>query len=83
MIAAFLPLPPNPMEKFQVNSDSDADVHGDLARHFRPMDEARYENAKWWRRLNRGMSVVGLFLLGAIVSLPSQSQTDLVVRVMC
>lgn len=67
MIAAFFPLPPNPLFKVNQHSDSELDVESDLARHYRPMDEARYENAKWWRRLNRGMSVVGLLILGAIV----------------
>ena len=30
---------------------------------------ARYENARWWRNLNRGMSVLGVILLAAIVSI--------------
>ena len=33
------------------------------------MDEAKYENARWWRNLNRLMIPVGVFIIAAIVSL--------------
>lgn len=32
----------------------------------------RYAKAQWWRRLNRIMSIIGLLVLGAVVSLPSR-----------
>jgi hypothetical protein len=74
MIAALLPLPPTPVLNMQErdhstsNLDSTNDVPNDYARQFGPMDEARYESAKWWRRLNRWMSLVGLLVLAAVVS---------------
>lgn len=40
----------------------------DYERQFGPMDEARYESARWWRRLNRWMSFVGAIILAVIVS---------------
>jgi len=35
----------------------------------RIVDETRYESARWWRNLNRVMSVVGLLIIGAVVAL--------------
>lgn len=78
MIAAFLPLPPSTVFAMQEHRASEYDVewspsHPDLtnsaaAQNSRPADEARYESAKWWRRLNRIMSFVGLLIIGAVVS---------------
>jgi hypothetical protein len=74
MIAALLPLPPAPVLNMQEqdhstsNLDSTNDVPNDYARQFGPMDEARYESAKWWRRLNRWMSLVGVLVIAAVVS---------------
>ena len=84
MIAALLPLPPRPIRNMserdnsRSNLDSSHDrenqheTSNDYTRQFGPMDEARYESAKWWRRLNRYMSFVGVLVLAAIVSLPSR-----------
>ena len=75
MIAALLPLPPNPILEMRErdhstsNLDSSNDVSNDYARQFGPMDEARYESAKWWRGLNRWMSFVGILILAAVVSI--------------
>jgi hypothetical protein len=74
MIAALLPLPPNPVldmrerDHSTSNLDSSNDVSNDYAHQFRPMDEARYESSKWWRALNRWMSFVGILILTAVVS---------------
>ena len=74
MIAALLPLPPAPFLNMQErdhstsNLDSTNDVPNDYARQFGPMDEARYESAKWWRRLNRWMSLVGVLVIAVVVS---------------
>jgi hypothetical protein len=74
MIAALLPLPKNPMLQMQErddstsNLDSSNDLSNDYARQFGPMDEARYESAKWWRRLNRFMSLAGILIIIVIVS---------------
>jgi hypothetical protein len=76
MIAALLPLPLSPVLNMRErdistsNLDSSNDPSNDYIRHFGPMDEARYESAKWWRRLNRWMSLVGLLIIVAIVCSP-------------
>ncbi|KAL2271684.1 hypothetical protein VTJ83DRAFT_1055 [Remersonia thermophila] len=80
MIAAFLPLPHNPNSPKSVeegaaaeDSEKDSPIHQRTSRHqrnrTRAMDETRYESARWWRNLNRAMSVVGLLLIGAVVAL--------------
>jgi len=70
MIAAFLPLPPRPtleaLEKENANQNSR--LREIRRRNFR-VDETRFESARWWRNLNRGMSVVGLVIIGAIIAL--------------
>lgn len=74
MIAALLPLPPSPMRDMRErdnstsNLDSSNDVPNDYARQFGPMDEVRYESAKWWRGLNRWMSILGVLVVIAVVS---------------
>ncbi|KAK0711164.1 hypothetical protein B0H67DRAFT_277436 [Lasiosphaeris hirsuta] len=65
MVAALLPLPPNPKRMMTERDHSQPE----LAYHPRAIDETRYENAHWWRNLNRAMSVVGLLIIGAIVAL--------------
>ncbi len=42
----------------------------DLENRLAPMDEAQYENARWWRNLNRLMMIVGVFIIASIVSSP-------------
>ncbi|TVY67445.1 hypothetical protein LSUE1_G007846 [Lachnellula suecica] len=77
MIAALLPLPPNPMtemrerdaENSTSNLDSSNDIPNDYARQFGPTDERRFESAKWWRSLNRWMSLLGVLILAAVVVL--------------
>jgi len=51
------------------NLESPNGVSNDYARRFGPMDEARYESARWWRNLNRWMSLVGLLIIAAVVSI--------------
>lgn len=70
MVAAFLPLPP----RAQAEMAEDANIgHSSLghdpSRVMLTLDEVRYNSARWWRNLNRGMSVVGLILIGAAVAL--------------
>jgi hypothetical protein len=75
MIAAFLPLPLNPMEEMRErdaenstsNLDSSNDFSNDYARQFGLPDEMRFESAKWWRNLNRWMTLVGLLIIAAVV----------------
>ena len=33
-----------------------------------PVQEARYENARWWRNINRLMAFVGMIILVCVVS---------------
>ncbi|KAM7204025.1 hypothetical protein V8F20_003723 [Naviculisporaceae sp. PSN 640] len=79
MIGALLPLPPNP--KFEMLERGDNDF-STTSRSKRPemfsrsampkqriVDETRFESARWWRNLNRIMSVVGLLIIGAVVAL--------------
>jgi hypothetical protein len=82
MIASFLPLPPNPRSA-QTQSDSDLDVESDAATpKFKPAEEATFESAKWWRTLNRYMSLLGLLIIGAVVS--SSTALQLVdIQLMC
>ncbi|KAG9239399.1 hypothetical protein BJ875DRAFT_436619 [Amylocarpus encephaloides] len=77
MVAAFLPLPLNPVREMRERDaedhtsqlDSEDHVANSYNRRFGPVDEKRYENARWWRNLNRWMSLVGLLIIAAIVIL--------------
>lgn len=40
-----------------------------LAKQTRAVDKKRFLSARWWRNLNRIMSVVGLLVIGAIIAL--------------
>ncbi|KAK3322350.1 hypothetical protein B0H66DRAFT_619884 [Apodospora peruviana] len=72
MIAAVLPLPANPklqMLQREDNSESNFGRSRDVVAPPRFIDETRFESARWWRNLNRIMSVVGLLIIGAIIAL--------------
>lgn len=75
MAAGLLPLPPRPLREMRERDNSTSNLGvsnddiNDYELQFGPMDEARYESAKWWRRINRGMSLVGALLIAVIVSL--------------
>ncbi|EPE29700.1 hypothetical protein GLAREA_00860 [Glarea lozoyensis ATCC 20868] len=77
MIAAILPLPYNPVAEMREHeaetSSSQLDTSNQIAnnydRQFGRIDEKRFENAKWWRNLNRWMSVVGFLIIAAIIIL--------------
>ncbi|KAK0623450.1 hypothetical protein B0T14DRAFT_494930 [Immersiella caudata] len=66
MIAGMLPLPPHPKLDMVERGDSD---QPEFRYPARVIDETRYESARWWRGLNRAMSIVGLLIIGAIVAL--------------
>lgn len=63
IIAAFLPLPPLPR-----TPPPSPLFERDLEKTLGPADQARHENARWWRNVNRLMSVVGFGVIIAIVS---------------
>lgn len=71
MSAAFLPLPPKPQIEMvqQHHSTSHLDLRHQPSQSMLTMDEVRYNSTRWWRNLNRGMSIVGLLVLGAIIAL--------------
>ncbi|KAL8668449.1 MAG: hypothetical protein Q9168_006919 [Polycauliona sp. 1 TL-2023] len=48
---------------------SKADAAPDSEKAFCMIDEARYENARWWRNLNRLMCIVGVLIIIAIIAL--------------
>ncbi|KAF2767483.1 hypothetical protein EJ03DRAFT_276017 [Teratosphaeria nubilosa] len=58
MIAAFLPLPHRPA--------SQGDMEKTLAGF---ADDKQWLKARWWRTLNRIMSVIGVLVIAAVVSL--------------
>jgi hypothetical protein len=76
MIAAFLPLPPNPLlgirdvekgnSQAQLRVDSEPEQ---LYRRVAPIDDSHYQSARWWRNTNRLMSIIGLLILGAVIAL--------------
>jgi hypothetical protein len=70
MIAAVLPIPQRP--EFPEFSEEDArksrlDLQEEMNRIWSPVDEKRYQNARWWRILNRIFSVVGVAIITLIV----------------
>ena len=69
-IASFLPLPPKPEydSKTPERRLSRLELARDLEKALGQVDGARYENARWWRNLNRWMAVLGIMILAAIVS---------------
>ena len=83
MVAAFLPIPPDPKsQKVREKGKSPvsgpaSDAHseefvampGAFKRQLAQAEEKRYQSAKWWRTLNRVMAVFGLLILGAIAAL--------------
>lgn len=74
MIAAFLPLPV-PKHFGQADPDNSQTELGapaneklDPEQHF-AYNDASYQSARWWRNLNRVMSIVGVLVLGAVAAL--------------
>ncbi|KAI2612286.1 uncharacterized protein GGS25DRAFT_113587 [Hypoxylon fragiforme] len=76
MIAAFLPLPPRPTLAMDERDQSTREFHDSDQEYSHPprrrhilVDESRYQSARWWRNVNRFMSVAGLLILGAVAAL--------------
>lgn len=83
-IAAFSPLPrrPNAYTDLEKNNAYATASHnniyseeGDivarlrLEKHLRGLEEVKWQNARWWRRMNRWMCFVGLVVLSIIITL--------------
>ncbi|KJZ73353.1 hypothetical protein HIM_07147 [Hirsutella minnesotensis 3608] len=71
LIASFLPLPRvSGPEMTQVDpSTSHLNLQLEANPTMGTWDMRLYNHARWWRTLNRAMSIVGIFLVGAIVAL--------------
>ena len=71
MVAAFLPLPAKPVLAMmeQQHNHSTSHLNSGSEPRFQSLDEAQYNSARWWRNLNRVMSIVGLLVIGAIIAL--------------
>lgn len=70
MVAAFLPLPLKPQTEMIEQHDARNTTSGPSpSPNYVTIEEVRYNSARWWRNLNRGMSVFGLLLIGAAVAL--------------
>ena len=71
MIASFLPLPHRQVldmeERGQRSAHGSSEALDDYSRQFGPLDDARYESARWWRTLNRYMSLPGILIVAAVV----------------
>lgn len=71
--AALLPLPARPYIPDGKGKDSiRSSFMDDLEKNATlPLQEARYENARWWRNINRLMAFVGMVILVCVVSTKS------------
>ena len=69
--AAFLPLPPRPAIASAKGKEAprQSQMLEDLEKRLGVVDEARYENARWWRNINRIMSGFGVLIIVAIIAL--------------
>ncbi|KAF7586390.1 hypothetical protein BBP40_008956 [Aspergillus hancockii] len=67
LVAAFLPLPPKP--EMIVEEDSEAGREKTLQMRVLDLERKRYENARWWRNLNRWMNPLGLLIITIIIVL--------------
>lgn len=77
MLGALLPLPKKPLTTNELEkglADSQDDVQAAMMKHEagdaerRWKEERSFAKARWWRVLNRVMSVVGVLVIGAVVS---------------
>ncbi|GAB7365363.1 hypothetical protein MBLNU230_g6442t1 [Neophaeotheca triangularis] len=85
IVAALLPLPKKPISAHDLEkmrgTGSEEDVEAAMVRHEagdaekRWREERQYLKARWWRCLNRIMSVVGVLVIGAIIALAVVAST--------
>lgn len=70
LVAAFLPLPPKPnLDMEQISRIPTPNVEARLQQKMDIADDIRYENARWWRGLNRIMCAVGVVIIVLVVTL--------------
>jgi hypothetical protein len=69
LIASFLPLPSKVCEVHQEATTGRPDLEQNaFENRVVLMDEMRYENARWWRNLNRCMMPLGVGVIATVVS---------------
>ena len=69
-IAAFLPLPPKPnLSMDEVSRIPTPNIEAQLQQRLDIQDDIRYENARWWRCLNRIMCAVGSVVIVLVITL--------------
>ncbi|KAG6045233.1 hypothetical protein E4U17_000243 [Claviceps sp. LM77 group G4] len=73
MIASFLPLPSVTGTELRENIHSTSHLDLEQGTHIKKeVDEVRAsyrDREKWWRMINRYMSIIGVFMIGAVVAL--------------
>lgn len=73
MLASFLPLPSAAqadVREKKNHSASDLDLESGRQHPNKGQNcSSHYNRIRWWRNLNRYMSVIGLFLIGAAIAL--------------
>ena len=67
LIASFLPLPQTPNPPDQEPTTSRQDLENALQNTVSSIDYARYESARWWRKVNRIMTPVGFAIIAVVV----------------
>lgn len=77
MIASFLPLPSKPKfgpEMMEAEDDLEMAIESQLLS----LQQRRYDNARWWRNLNRWMISLGVVIIVIIVSTLHRTSQDLI-----
>ncbi|KAF4467568.1 hypothetical protein FALBO_5547 [Fusarium albosuccineum] len=71
MFAALIPLTPGTQSEDpeRNHSTSKLGVQQDPSSQTNLQEDAVFRSAIWWRKINRGMSIIGLLVLGAIIAL--------------
>jgi hypothetical protein len=67
-VGSFLRLPSRP-ESGDLEKRMSSDVEARMRRNVAVVDELRWENAAWWRNLNRAMCIVGIVVIILIIVL--------------
>lgn len=69
-VAAFLPLPPKPsLQMDEINRIPTPNLEAQLQQQIDVQEDIRYENARWWRILNRFMCLLGICVIAIVVTL--------------
>lgn len=67
-VGSVLPLPGRPQSS-DLEKRMSSDVEGRMRRNVAAVDELRWENAAWWRDVNRFMCVIGIVVLVLVIVL--------------